>query len=247
MPNPLSLAGRRILLPSRQLPALREAIEAAGGAVDEVALLDRRPVPGPSLEALPGRIRAGEIDWLVITSAYTPTALDQLGSPLAGLVTPRLRLAAVGPASAGELERLVGRVDLQPERGTGGAALAEVFPDGPGVVVVPGAVQQSPVLGRELIRRGWRVEPIGVYRTSPAAAVPAGVRARWQAGGYDALVLTSASVAASAGTLLGPAGPAVTVGETCAAAAAEAGFREVWRASSSAARDVVGTLESFLN
>ncbi|MCW5953585.1 MAG: uroporphyrinogen-III synthase, partial [Propionibacteriaceae bacterium] len=68
-PRPLTRC--RVLLPARSSDALRAALVEAGAEVDEVQLLDRRPVANPALEGLPERIRAGEVDWLVITSAFT--------------------------------------------------------------------------------------------------------------------------------------------------------------------------------
>ena len=100
-----------MLLPARLDATLGTALEAAGAEVDEVRLLDRRPVPGAGLDALAARADSGEVDWLVLASAFTMTALERLGRPLASLVTPRVGLAAVGPASAAAVRRAAGRVD----------------------------------------------------------------------------------------------------------------------------------------
>lgn len=243
------LARRRVLLPGRSADALRAALVEAGAEVDEVRLLDRRPVAHPALERLPERIRAGEVDWLVITSAFTTVALRELGHPLGALCPAGLALAAVGPTSAAAVLGETGRAPLQPARGTGGAALAATLPEGPGLVVVPGACRPAPELRAALTGNRWQVDEIGIYRTPPvdAASVDAALRREWQAGGYDAMVVTSPSVAAAAATLLGPAGPAVAIGEASARAAAQAGFPRVVAAPSAAAADVVATLAAFLN
>lgn len=245
MPNRL-LAGRRILLPARSAGGLATGIAAAGGRVEQLPLLDRRPVPSPALDALPERLRAGEADWLVVTSAFTVVALAELGRPLEAWGCPQVLLAAVGPASARAVEAAVGRAPLQPSGGTGGAALAAVFPEGDGLVVVPGAVSPSPTLRTGLLRKGWRVEEIAVYRTLPVAAVDPGVREQWRNGCYDALVVTSASVAAAAAALIGP-GPVVAVGRASALAAVREGFGPVQTAPSAEVSDVVGALATFLN
>ncbi|MCW5953332.1 MAG: uroporphyrinogen-III synthase, partial [Propionibacteriaceae bacterium] len=133
--------------------------------------------------------------------------------------------------------------------GTGGAALAATLPDGPGLVVVPGACRPAPDLRAALAGKGWQVEEIGVYRTLPVdqSSVDAVLRLDWQAGRYDALVVTAASVAAAAAALLGPAGPVVAVGEASARAAVQAGFPRVTTAPSATASDLVATLAGFLN
>ncbi len=241
-----ALAGRRILLPARWSSELGAAIVAAGGEVDEIQLLDRRPTPSAALDALPGRCSAGEVDWLVITSVFTVVALEKLGHPLGEWCPSRVALAAVGPASARAAEEAVGRVPLQPAVGTGGAALAQVFPPGRGRVAIPGAARQSPMLRAELAAKGWQVEEIPVYQTLPVEQVTDELRQRWLSGGYDALVVTSASVATAAAGLLGP-GPVVVVGPASAAAAVQAGLGPVHTAESATASDLVAALAGLLN
>ena len=243
------LARRRILLPQRWSDALESALVEAGAQVDEVQLLDRRPVANPALHVLPGRIRAGEVDWLVITSAFTTVALRELGHPLAALCPDGLGLAAVGPTSAAAVRGETGRTPLQPAQGTGGAALAATLPEGPGVIAVPGACHPAPALRTALAGRGWQVEEIGIYRTLPvdSSSIDPALRRDWQAGRYDALVVTAASVASAAATLLGTAGPVVAIGEASARAAAQAGFPRVATAPSAAACDLVAALAGFLN
>lgn len=243
------LEGLRILLPHRWSGAVRAALTEAGADVDEVQLLDRRPVLAPGLVALPQQIAAGEVDWLVITSAFTAAALRELGYPLAMLCPPGLAVASVGPASALAVQTEIGRVPLQPSVGTGGAALAAVLPDGPGLVVVPGASRPAPALRTALVRKGWRVIELGVYQTLPVDESSIGPRLRsdWQAGRYGALVVTAPSVAMAAAALLGASGPVVAIGEASAAAAAQAGFQQVATAPSAAAFDLVATLTDSLN
>ena len=134
------------------------------------------------------------------------------------------------------MEAPSGRIDLVPAEGIGGAALAEVFPDGPGRVVIPGAEALSAALPPALSARGWQVEHVGVYRTTAVDEVPQELRARWRAGHYDALVATAASVARAAAALLGTtglgatglggAGRVVALGDA-SAEAARVGFTDV--------------------
>ncbi|MGC4154806.1 MAG: uroporphyrinogen-III synthase [Propionicimonas sp.] len=243
------LARRRILLPGRSSDVMRAALVDAGAEVDEVQLLDRRPLANPALEGLPERILAGEVDWLVITSAFATVALRELGHPLGVLCPAGLALAAVGPTSAAAVLGETGRVPLQPTHGTGGAALAATLPGGPGLVVVPGAWHPAPALRTALIGKGWKVEEIGIYQTLPVApsSIDAALRQDWQTGRYDALVVTATSVASAAATLLGVTGPVVAIGEASARAAAQAGFPRVATAPSAAASDLVATLAGLLN
>lgn len=243
----LPLAGARVLLPARLDPVLRTALESAGAVVDEVKLLERLPCASTDLDALAARLLAGQVDWLVVASAYTVTALQSLGHPLASLVTPRLGLAAVGPTSAAALRRAAGRVDLAPADGTGGAALAAVFPDGPGTVLIPGAAEPSPQLPQLLRARGWEVESPVVYETLPVAETGPDIARAWQEGEYLALVATSSSVARAAATLLGTGGDVVAVGEASASAAEQAGFVRVIRARTAVASDVVQALTRLVN
>jgi uroporphyrinogen-III synthase len=231
------LAGRRFLLPTRLDDTLRRGIEELGGEVDEIDLIRREPLASPELDALFARVRAGEFDWVIVTSPFTPIALEELGFPLSEWDAPGLRFAAVGSGSAAAVESAVGRIDLVPAEGIGGAALAEVFPDGPGRAVIPGAEALSAALPPALSARGWQVEHVGVYRTTAVDEVPQELRARWRAGHYDALVATAATVARAAAALLGTtglgatglggAGRVVALGAASAEAARESGFTDV--------------------
>lgn len=225
-PGP-NLSGRRILLPTRMVGSLVADIEELGGEVDQIDLIQREPFASPELDRLHERTQAGECDWLIITSPYTPIALAELGFPLPTLDAPGVRFAAVGEASAEAVEREIGRVDLSPASGIGGAALAKVFPAGSGLVVIPGAETLSRALPPALTALGWRVEHVGVYRTTSVSHVPEAIRSRWQSRHYDALIVTSASVARAAADLLGTTGRVVALGDPSAEAARQAGFTDV--------------------
>ncbi|MCW3159597.1 uroporphyrinogen-III synthase, partial [Micropruina sonneratiae] len=115
-------------------------------------------------------------------------------------------------------------VTLRPREGSGGAALAAAFPDGPGTVVIPGAAEPAPDLAELLGRRGWAVVPVKVYRTVRAASVEDVVAAAWP-DGFDAYVATAPSNLAAARDLLGaPTPPLIALGSTTAAAAERDGL-----------------------
>ena len=241
MEHRATLAGRRVLLPRRPDRRLADALRAAGAGVDEVDLVARVPAPGVQVERLAAELAAGGFDWLVITSAFTVEALGRLGHPLYSLVSPGLRIAAVGDATAAAVRAAGGWVDLVPVDGAGGRALASNWPQGSGRVAIPGAVQSAQTLPQALRALGWEVVQAGVYRTSPVASVPAAVVDTWRAGGYDALVATAGSVARSAAALLGTAVPVVAIGERSARESERLGFTVV-TARSPAGPHVVAAL-----
>jgi hydroxymethylbilane synthase len=210
--------------------------------VDEVALITRTPVPGQALHELAADLVAGRYQWLAITSAFTVEAMARLSYPLYRSVTPTLGVAAVGRSTAAAVRAACGRVDLQPADGIGGHALAAAWPPGPGRVALPGAVASAEALPTLLRERGWEVERVGVYRTSPVSALPADVIARWRSGRYAAVVVTAGSVAQAVATLLGTGVPAVAIGTPSATAASRAGFHRVTISPTLAPADLVAAL-----
>jgi uroporphyrinogen-III synthase len=251
----------RVLVPRRFDQRLAEAVEEAGGLAEEVDLIHRHPVAGSDLAPVHAAAAAGRFDWLAVTSAYTLEALAELGYPIASWlpggstvalgasavqgdpgaheIHPGTRLAAVGPATAARLAAAGLRVDLVPIEAAGGQALADLWPPGPGQVVIPGADRATDTLPDGLRRRGWEVTQVGVYRTSPATRLPADLTARWRAGAFAAYIATSGSTARAAATLLGPTVPVVAIGQPSALAARRAGFEHVRVAASPAPADIL--------
>jgi len=231
-----------VLLPRRADRRLADALRGAGAEVDEVDLIARAPVPTTELPVLADQLAGGLFDWLVLTSGYTLEALARLGHPLYTLLSPGLRIAAVGDATAAAVRAGGGWVDLTPVDGAGGAALASNWPAGTGRVAIPGAVASAQQLPRALRARGWEVVEVGIYRTSPVASLPSSVVATWRDGGYDALVVTAGSVARSASGLLGTGVPVVAVGERSARESERLGFGPVVVARTPSGHDVVSAL-----
>ncbi|MGB4270811.1 MAG: uroporphyrinogen-III synthase [Propionicimonas sp.] len=236
------LLGRRLLIPQRTGQGMAQGLREFGAIVDEVGLITRVPVPSPALHDLAGDLSAGYYQWLALTSAFTVEALARLSHPLYTLIGPGLKVAAVGRATAAAVLASGARVDLLPSEGIGGSALAANWPPGPGRVAVPGAIDSAQALPRLLRDRGWEVDCVGVYRTSPVAALPATLVGAWRRGDYDALVVTSGSVAQAAASLLGTGVPVVAIGHPSAQAATRAGFRTVVIARTAATSDLVTAL-----
>lgn len=236
------LAGRRILLPRRRDSRLASTLRDAGAVVDEVALINRTPVPSPALHELAADLRAGSYQWLAITSSFTVEALARLSYPLYDLLAPGLRIAAVGRATAAVVRTACGRVDLVPSEGVGAQALAADWPPGIGRVAIPGSFTSADTLHQVLTGAGWQVRRVGIYRTAPVSSVPADVTARWRAGDYDAIIVTAGSVATAAASLLGPDLPVVAIGSPSAVAASRAGFHPVVIARTVQPADILAAL-----
>ena len=167
--------------------------------------------------------------WLVVTSANTVRALHRLalethGRGLGELLEPGiergLRVAAVGPATAAELESHAVPVHLQPHRTASAAGLLETWarPEGPdaalapvrpGTVLLPQSAAASPELTRGLQELGWQVRRRDAYRMAPwpaedpLVAAPVGqhdpvrtveqARSELAAGAIDGVILTAPS------------------------------------------------------
>lgn len=236
----LPLRGLRVVMPPSRLA---DAVAARGASVTTVALTRQRPVADPALAGRLEDLAAGRYDWLALTSARTMAFLRDAGVDLHAAVPSGTRVAAVGPTTAAAAGASGLRVDLLPERGSGGAELAAVFPATPGRVLVPGAAEPASGLDDALRRRGWQVDRIAVYRTSAVDSVDEDVRAAWP-DAFDAFVATAPSVVAAAHDLLGvPMPPLVALGPSTAEAAERFGITVAAEASEATAPGLLTALE----
>lgn len=230
------LRGLRVLMPSSGLAGV---LSAEGALVTTADFTHTEPLDvGPLVEAL-----ARRPDAIAFTSARTLTVIADAGIELSKMIEPDVAVAAVGDATAAAVEATGLTVSIRPSAGSGGAALAAAFPDGPGTVVVPGAAEPAPELAAHLHARGWNVTTVPVYRTVGAASIDPGIAADWRAN--DVFVVTAPSVARAAAQLLGlPGPPVVAIGSTSAAAARELGF-EV--AATAATASPFGLVEALIS
>jgi uroporphyrinogen-III synthase len=164
--RPLRRLGARVV----ELPTIRLEPPADGGAALTGALAD------------PSRY-----DWVVVTSVNGARAvLDR--SPdarrLAGV-----RLAAIGPATAAVLEGVHLPPDLVPPRFVA-ESLLEVFPPGPGRILLARAAVARDVLPEGLRRAGWEVDVVEAYRTVAGEPSPDALEA---AAGADVACFTAPS------------------------------------------------------
>nr|WP_300144149.1 uroporphyrinogen-III synthase [Propionicimonas sp.] len=206
-------------MPERSPAGTAEALTAAGAEVVQASFTSFETLPTDGLTTA----LAEAWDWVVVTSAQTVASLEDGGFGLSGRLGAA-KVASVGPTTAAALARVGIRMDLVADPG-GGTALAEVFPHGPGRVLLPGAEKVSAEPTRGLIAKGWEVRQVPVYRTVPTN-LPAEVVTAWRAGSFDAFVVTAGSVARSAVLSCGTDGPkVVAIGAPAAAAARAAGLQ----------------------
>lgn len=212
-PRGHELRNTRVFLP-RDEGTLSAAIEAAGPQVLCEPLIRRRTLtPTGSLVGA---------HWVAVTSARTVETLAELG----WRIPEDARIAAVGPATARALEAAGYAVDLVPEGPSSAADLLRVFPDGSGRVIIPGSDLSSTALVDGLRDKGYDAEALPVYTVDPVLAPSPHLASEWGNGQFDAVIVTSGSVARAIDELLGwPSGIRVLAfGQPTAATLAELGI-----------------------
>jgi uroporphyrinogen-III synthase len=129
------------------------------------------------------------------------------------------RIAAVGAATAATLPHCDLVADTQSASG-----LLEIFPPGPGHVVVVQAVDAAPTLVDGLRASAWNVTSITPYRTVPTTPSAEQRRAALAA---DAVLFASGSAVLAWVAVFGNSAPpvAVAIGDQTAAAAERAGLK----------------------
>ena len=181
------------------------------------------------------------------TLALAPTSAPTLNPP----TSAPTRLAVVGQSTA---EWVNSHCALKPTLvGAGSAAkLLEVFPTPPATVSTPPAApatpQQpavtmsaapaticlpqsqlaAPTLAQGLSQLGWQVDAVATYTTAPLTQLPAHLKTQWQAGAWDAVVVTAGSSAQALLQLLGPPPEktaVVSIGQSTTARCRELGLR----------------------
>jgi len=165
------LFGKRVLVtrPKEQAAELVELLERWGAEAIEAPLI--RIVPLDDYAMLDGvAARSGEFDWMVFTSVNAVSAfMDRLfASPLDVRALHGVHLCAVGPATAGELERHSLKVDLVPAEHRAEAivqAMAEQVRLQGARVLLPRADIGREVIADELRKKGADVTEVVAYRT----------------------------------------------------------------------------------
>jgi uroporphyrinogen-III synthase len=210
-----SLAGRTVVVtrPTDQAVETAELLTERGAVPLVVSLIEiiDEPAGMAQLEALDLAV----VDWIVVTSpngAKRAAALFQHGSSAP-------KIAAVGAATRAVLPRCDLVATTQSARG-----LLDVFPSGPGRVVVVQAAAADPALVEGLGERAWDAIAISPYRTR--SIVPTDDE-RHAALAADAVLFASGSAARAWVEVFGSRTPPVVVaiGEQTSRAAEAAGLK----------------------
>lgn len=180
--------------------------------------------------------------------ASQPDSIQQPGS-----IHGATRLAVVGQSTA---EWVNSHCALKPTLvGAGSAAkLLEVFPTPPATldnaltpptdpptvstaaaptattptICLPQSQLAAPTLAQGLSQLGWQVDAVATYTTVPLPQLPAHLKTQWQAGAWDAVVVTAGSSAQALLQLLGPPPKktaVVSIGKSTTARCRELGLR----------------------
>ncbi len=249
------LLGRRVVVTRSpgQASELARRLRNVGAQVVEVPTIDIvDPLDGG--EALRAAIAGvSGYDWLVVTSpngARRTMAELRDARDLAGV-----RIAAIGPGTAGVLRDHHIQADLVPERYVAEGLLDE-FPDPPaggGRVLLARAQVARDLLPDGLRARGWVVDVVDAYRTVPVAIDD---QALERVSAADAVTFTSASSARNLVAAIGHSSAAelarvvppvvVAIGPITAAAASELGLEVTAEASPHTLDGIVEALVEHL-
>ncbi len=169
-----------------------------------------------------------------LVRASQPDSIQQAGS-----IHGATRLAVVGQSTADWVNT---HCALKPTLvGAGSAAkLLEVFPTPPTAttaaastaatptICLPQSQLAAPTLAQGLSQLGWQVDAVATYTTVPLPQLPAHLKTQWQAGAWDAVVVTAGSSAQALLQLLGPPPKktaVVSIGKSTTARCRELGLR----------------------
>lgn len=213
--------------------ALAARLAELGAAVRELPAISFAPPADPA--PLDAALRdLARFDWAVFASATaverTVDRLRTLGLDPAALA--RLRLAAVGPATAERLARAVRAPDLVPGEATGQAMAAALAPHVRGRrVLVPRPAEGRPELLEGLAAAGAEVVAVVAYRTAAAPPEVILPLAGWiRAGEVHAVAFASPSAVKAVVAGLGDQAPLLArtllaaIGPTTSEAIREAGL-----------------------
>lgn len=224
-------AERRVLVPVTEgRRDLSERLTALGCDVVEAECIAIAPPKDPAeLEARVRRWCAGGYDWMAVTSRNAVLAMDRVARAEGlRLDSSRASVATVGEATTRVCSDVGLNVVLVPERADA-RGIVDAFPPGTGHVLVPMGNLAAPVVERGIAAKGWTVDVVEAYRTVDGPGLSHQATELLTAGEFDAVLLTSTSVAERIHRDLGGASiPArtaiVAIGRTTAAGARAVGL-----------------------
>lgn len=235
-----------VAIESAQLEQVRQRL--AAGYYTWVVLSSWRAAQAvlPQLNAL------APLQRVTACESSTKQGLDRASQPdsvqQADSIQGTTRLAVVGQSTAAWIEA---HCSLKPALvGAGSAAkLLEVFPTPPAApanaltppatptpastattptICLPQSQLAAPTLAQGLSQLGWQLDAVATYTTKPLPQLPAHLKTQWQAGAWDAVVVTAGSSAQALLQLLGPPPEktaVVSIGQSTTARCRELGLR----------------------
>ena len=136
-----------------------------------------------------------------------------------------LKPTLVGAGSAAKL------LEVFPTPPTGPATPQQptvTMPAAPATICLPQSQLAAPTLAQGLSQLGWQVDAVATYTTAPLPQLPAHLKTQWQAGAWDAVVVTAGSSTQALLQLLGPPPKktaVVSIGQSTTARCRELGLR----------------------
>ncbi len=240
----LPLFGQRVVVTRsrQQASALTEKLRLLGADVLEISTI--RIVALPLNQAQQTKLAnlGTHYDWLIFTS---PNAVDLFFSEFSNIqgdlrTLKSIKIAVVGPATAGRLKALHLHADLQPEVHTA-EKLADLFSEAEvkGMrFCLPHGRLADPLLGNRLRKLGGDVEEWTLYDTQPEKDDLTGARARYLKEGAHWITFTSSSTVENWHELQlqpvagAPIPQAVSMGPVTSARMRELGYEVAAEASS---------------
>lgn len=111
---------------------------------------------------------------------------------------------------------------------TTAAASTATTPTTPPTICLPQSQLAAPTLAQGLSQLGWQVDAVATYTTEPLPQLAPHLKTQWQAGAWDAVVVTAGSSAQALLQLLGPPPEktaVVSIGQSTTARCHELGLR----------------------
>jgi uroporphyrinogen III methyltransferase/synthase len=254
----LPLFGQRVVVTRahRQSGGLSRKLARLGADVLEIPTIRLVPLSLPESQQAKLATLDQHFDWIVFSSPngtelfFDAMRRDDIDVRALGSV----RIAALGPATAGGIRHLQLRIDRQPETFTS-EALASTFSDedvrGKRFCLVQGRMA-DPALAQNLIARGGTVEPWVFYDTQAETEDVNGARGRYLKEGAHWVTYTSASTVENWHRLgLRPAAGAIlpralSIGPVTSAKLHELGYENVVEAPMQSLESMVDTVRTFL-
>lgn len=186
-----------------------------------------------------------QLNALALAPASAPTRLAVVGQSTANWVNTHcaLKPTLVGAGSAAKLLEVFPTPPTTSTVATPSSATtalmspttpvtpqqpAVTMPAAPPTICLPQSQLAAPTLAQGLSQLGWQVDAVATYTTEPLTQLPAHLKTQWQAGAWDAVVVTAGSSAQALLQLLGPPPEktaVVSIGQSTTARCRELGLR----------------------